>query len=771
MQDTRKIALMTWFGFHNYGTALQVSALYTTLVRLGYYVDVVSYSPKSKYTARPKWEGCLHAIGELTNKAANKLTNLKYTPSERELLFEQYINDALSFTNPCPTMADLEGLNDKYDTFICGSDQIWAPSIFDPHYFLDFAGEDRLKIAYAPSVGLQKIDDSDVARQMAKLCSRLDALSTREESGSKIVSALTGREVATVLDPTLLISQPEWDSIAGTTNIEIDKPYLLAYMLGKNEDHWKKIYALANKLNLKVRIIPVFKADLHRSGCIADPIGPREFISLLAHASYVCTDSFHGVAFSVNLERDFCAFERFKKNDLINQNSRIYNLLNIVGLRDRLVNECSNIERFSEAIDWNDPHRKLVSERNASLKWLKNSLLMKPQVTYNSAKDNIVYNRTLCCGCTACKAICPVGAIEIVLDGEGFYSARVDENICISCGQCRKVCPFVEHSSSKPIEEGTLFSYKCSDAEQLLISSSGGAADAIAKAASAADMAVFGCAFDTQHGGAVSKLIMPGDVKGIGSLAGSKYMQSEVGDALVKAAAYKNSLVITGTPCQVAAARNLLREHENVTYVDFICHGVPSRNLYIRYREWLHEQYGIDLENAKTDFRYKPCGWRERYIYTTDGSHDVCHHQRSDPYFLMFEAMQCYASCCYECPWRATSAADVRIGDYWGPRFKNDRTGVSMILALTNCGSKIVQILKKSGVVARAPISDYINFQQTANKPEPVFRDIIMSKLADPSTNLQTMCEEFAEPVAEERDLVEKLNPLKSLAKKLTERH
>lgn len=615
------------------------------------------------------------------------------------------------------------------------------------------------------------MDDPDVARQMSRLCGRIDALSTREASGSQIVSELTGRDVVTVVDPTLLITRCGWLRVAAESNISPDDgSYLLAYMLGRNESQWRRIYSLGSHLGLPVRVIPVFQRDLRHQGCIEEPIGPSEFVSLIAHASYVCTDSFHGVAFSINLGREFCAFERFKKNDVINQNSRVYNLLDKVGLRTRLVTAGVVDEELVQPISWERPTRKLEAEREASLSWLRTALEMVPESSYTSAQPNIAHDRTLCCGCTACEVTCPVNAITVGLDDEGFWRAHVDEGACVSCGKCCKVCPFVEHATSKAIEEGTLYSYKCADMRQLLSSSSGGAGAAIAQHASDSGCSVLGCAFDAGRGGAVGKLVEPGDADGLASLAGSKYMQSEVGSALAEAVAHEGPLLVTGTPCQVAAARNLLGERDDVTYVDLICHGVPTRLLYERYREWLHDRYDIALESAETVFRYKPRGWRERYIYTTDGIHEACLHQRRDFYFLIFEAGQCYAPCCYECPWRATSVADVRLGDYWGPRFESDETGVSMLLALTDKGCEVVRDLASTGEVHEQPFEDYMHYQQTVNASQPVFRDDVIAMLADSSVGIQRVCDEYAEPMARQRDLHRKVEPLKILAKRMLRR-
>lgn len=764
----KKVALMTWFGYHNYGTALQVTALSHEISSLGYDIEVVDYHPTGKIAARPRWEGNASALGELVAKGMSRLRQRDYAPAARELRFEKFLTENLKFTKFCSTMSDLEALNDRYDTFMCGSDQIWAPSVFDSHYFLDFAGDDRLKVAYAPSVGLPRVDDKDVASRMARLCGRIDALSTREESGSEIVAELTGREVATVIDPTLLVTPAKWRRMAAKVKVAGDRPYLLAYMLGQNETHWKRIYAIARRLGLSVRVVPVFMRDLHREGCIKEPIGPHEFVSLITNASYVCTDSFHGIAFSINLERDFCAFERFKRDDAGSQNSRVYNILNKVGLRDRLVTKDVTDEMLCEQIQWDVPSTKLATERDRSLSWLKQALSREPKSSPRN--DNVLHDRSLCCGCTACACVCPVGAIKVSLDVEGFWRAKVDEDACVSCGKCRKVCPFIEHARSLSIEDGMLYSYKSGDAAQLLVSSSGGAGNAISKAAADAGAAVLGCAFDVSEGGAVGCLVLPGDEEGLASLAGSKYMQSNVGQSLMEAVYHEGPLLITGTPCLVAAARNLLGGRDDVTYVDLICHGVPTRLLYDRYKEWLSFKYEINPKAAHTVFRYKPKGWRERFIYTSDGTHDACLHQRCDPYFLIFEAGQCYAGCCYECPWRATSMADVRLGDYWGPRYKDDGTGVSMLLALTERGRELICRLEQTGSVEKAPLSDYLDYQQTENLPEPVFRIEVLAELSVPEYGIQRVCDKFAEPVAKQRDFYQKLEPIKGVAKRLLER-
>lgn len=53
-------------------------------------------------------------------------------------------------------------------------------------------------------------------------------------------------------------------------------------------------------------------------------------------------------------------------------------------------------------------------------------------------------NKQECCGCSACEAICPVGAIEMILDFEGFFYPNIDESKCSGCCICLKVCALKE---------------------------------------------------------------------------------------------------------------------------------------------------------------------------------------------------------------------------------------------------------------------------------------------------------------------------------------
>lgn len=748
MNNSYKIGIMTWFQYHNYGTALQVTAISNVILKNGYEPFVINYNAQN-IPLTLKAENILKETGAKVIKKLKNRTYRSYSNYEREKMFLSFYDKHLKFTNKCDLLSDLQRLNTKIDAFVCGSDQIWAPSCFDSHYFLDFVSDENKKIAYAPSVGLPSIEDKYIKSQMKQLTKKIGFLSTREESGSKIIADLCDREVKTVLDPTLLLTSNEWKGFYSENSINENKPFLLVYMLGKNEWQWKEIYSIAKKLNLVVRIIPVFEKDLKREGCIKEAIGPEEFLAYVNNADYICTDSFHGLAFSVNFHKQFTVFERFKTNDKINQNSRIYNLLDKFNLRSRLFKNKSAYKMLNEKIDYIAVDKRRNVLVNESMEYLKSALAKATSSAPQVVKNNIHNNNSLCCGCGACKAVCPCEAIEIRLNKEGFYTAFVNDVKCVSCGKCAKICPYMIERDDKLIADSELYSFKSKSNDVLKKSSSGGAAHHIASLLSEKGYAVAGCTFDVESQTAKHIIVEHGHSDELSKLQGSKYMQSNF--SAITEQLYKSDVptVIFGTPCQIAGMRSLLKNKNNIIYVDLICHGVPSYNLFKKYQEYLKEQ-GYDTTNLKIIFRNKEYGWHKRYITLNDGKIEKSFHQNKDPFFLSFEQCFCFSHSCYECPWRDKSVADIRIGDYWGKRFENDEKGVSEVIIISEKGKSIIDDISKKGLaeIRKQDVADYTKYQQTINSSEPVFWNAYIHSMADTNTKMDDILKKYIYPYA-----------------------
>lgn len=499
-------------------------------------------------------------------------------------------------------------------------------------------------------------------------------------------------------------------------------------------------------LDLDVKIIPVFMQDTKRVGCIESPIGSAEFLALFRNAKFVCTDSFHGMIFSIIFHVNFIEFKRFKEDDPRNQNFRIYNLADLLCLHERITDGEISDDVIRSAIDFDAVDRRLKVLREESLCWLKNALDVSAVKERRVFRNHVLQDHELCCGCGACGAVCPVNAVKVSLNHEGFYEACIDESLCIQCGKCKSVCP-LEKCEGVKCSDGSLFSYKDNDKRVLLESSSGGFAYRLGVIANNNGWNVCGCEFDRTEGRAKHIMIEWNNPEEICRLQGSKYMQSSFADMMKLIDGRK--VLVFGTPCYISGVKRIAGENlNNFILVDLICHGVPSEWLYRKYLEYLKESKGLEPEGLNTLFRYKhsPGQWREIYIYNEDfGGKGFAEHQSRDPYFLMFEHMLCYSRLCYECPYRDKSNADIRIGDYWGKRFADDKTGVSMVDVMTEKGRRFLEEcgMESYGEFVPQPMGDYTGCQQMRNFHRPVFYEELIEKLTSPESSLPDIVREY----------------------------
>ena len=153
----KKVALSTWFNYNNYGSILQVTALYKTISDLGYEVDVINYIPHGKQYL-PN-ESNLETLKIMFNEKFGK--NKDYKNNNRvidskikEVLFDNFRNKYLTFTDESNTISELNLLENKYDVFVCGSDQIWSPILFDEKYYFSYIDNKSKIMSYAPSTGV-----------------------------------------------------------------------------------------------------------------------------------------------------------------------------------------------------------------------------------------------------------------------------------------------------------------------------------------------------------------------------------------------------------------------------------------------------------------------------------------------------------------------------------------------------------------------------------------------------------------------------------------
>lgn len=71
-------------------------------------------------------------------------------------------------------------------------------------------------------------------------------------------------------------------------------------------------------------------------------------------------------------------------------------------------------------------------------------------ISISKKKFPILFNnKSECCGCSACFAICPVRAITMSPDEEGFLYPTIDYEKCICCYRCISACAFKVDRSKK----------------------------------------------------------------------------------------------------------------------------------------------------------------------------------------------------------------------------------------------------------------------------------------------------------------------------------
>ncbi len=300
-----------------------------------------------------------------------------------------------------------------------------------------------------------------------------------------------------------------------------------------------------------------------------------------------------------------------------------------------------------------------------------------------------------CTGCMACYHICPVHAIKIDTDINGFYIPKVDGTRCTHCEKCLSLCPQKVRQEEKKTKRAVWLQH--GDPSVLERSSSGGAMYMLSQYVLKQGGIVFGCAFDA----ATKTFICTNtDKVPLEKLMRSKYVESYVGNAFeeVKQALLQGRWVLfCGTPCQVSGLKNYVgKEEQKLILVDFPCGGVPSQEILKRYLEILERKYRSPIVDI--NFRDKYFIWGQYGISMSfeNGKTYRCIAE-ADPYFWAFlYSKASKRSSCLNCSHQKVHCADFVIADFWKYRdFKmvpeDKRKGLSLCLCQTEKSLTILE--------------------------------------------------------------------------------
>jgi len=327
-RDKKKnVALLNLFYTRNYGAILTAYALQTVLLHLDY------------------------------NPCLIKKT---YQLSTKDFLdpFYTFETENLYTTDDILHPVFLNFLNESYDKFIVGSDQVWRFEYTGDDYksyFLSFVAKEKKKIAYAASFGLDHWDGPERIRQeVQEYLKNFTAISVREKNGVNVCRNTFSVEAKALFDPVFLLSQEDWNNILQKTNIDLSSSCVV-YILDRTPETETLLESLSKRFSL-------FNLN--------DKMSVYDFLKSIQTAKQIVTDSFHGLCFSIIFQKDFLC--------LCNENrggDRFTSLLSDLKLMDRLFYKAEDIcwDKLAP-INYTRVNAIIEQKRQEGIAFLKQSL-------------------------------------------------------------------------------------------------------------------------------------------------------------------------------------------------------------------------------------------------------------------------------------------------------------------------------------------------------------------------------------------------------------
>ena len=352
-----RVGTITFHCSYNYGSALQAYALQKQLMLLGHEPHIIHFFSRD-FRA--------YHLVRLHKNIAITIKEIIHLPKsmKRRSAFRTFWKNYFHLTSKYSESSDMSRLNDEFDAFICGSDQIWNLDCTNgiiPPFFLDFAQKTR--IAYAPSLAHNSFSVSYNTEELKRLIDRFHALSVREKESIRFFENYTKNEVTWVVDPVLLLERKHFEEIMHPVNINED--FLFLYELENgNQQLWDYAKELSEKKNLKIVYFSSEDKKV-RNGINCYSVSPSQWLWLMKHAYCVLSNSFHATAFSIIFEKPFVTFDTEKSS------ARMKNLIDVCGLNGRIYSPKLDVD---ENIDFQSAKQQLQQFVESSRQYLKNAL-------------------------------------------------------------------------------------------------------------------------------------------------------------------------------------------------------------------------------------------------------------------------------------------------------------------------------------------------------------------------------------------------------------
>lgn len=303
-----------------------------------------------------------------------------------------------------------------------------------------------------------------------------------------------------------------------------------------------------------------------------------------------------------------------------------------------------------------------------------------------------------CYGCGLCEEMCPVHAITMQENNDGFRIPVVNHDACIKCRKCEKFCIRLQGHQGIPLESSQLQACWQKDRDSRLKSTSGGVFFCVARAfIEKWHGVVCGCVWNKHM---EAEIVAVESIADLEKMRGSKYVQATIRcyGQIKEYLKQGRKVLFSGTPCQVGAIQRLFPNNEHLYTIALFCELVPSPKVWRIYVSELEKRARSTMINA---FHRKKSlyGWllpESEYIFA-NGKKISTLACSLDPYVSNTLLGFFTRNSCIHCGYKGdNSSADIMVGDYWGlPKSILKRTGnagCSVICVNTAAGRVLVQL-------------------------------------------------------------------------------
>lgn len=357
MDNKKKIGILTLHRALNFGAVWQCYALQRACESLGHKVETIDYNPFGHHTV--KWA--------IRHRPLVAYSYLMYM-----WRLSRFVLTRLNLTGHTESHEWIKNHPPQDNIYIVGSDTVWSNSLVGEHlksFLLDFAPSNVRRISYAASTGGNPLELNE--EELAEL-RKFSAISVREKQVVPNIQEKVDVPVVDVCDPTLLLMQDDYAQLEQRPRW-LPKHYIVHSDMARDVFCADAARQISKQLNIPIlNLAGIYKSWARRNYLAPTP---EQWLYIIHYADFVCTNSFHGVAFSIIYNRPFicCAA---KTGGRAKANGRVLNLLEQTGFSHRYVSELSQIstELIHDTTDIERSAAKVEKYRNRSLQWLKNAI-------------------------------------------------------------------------------------------------------------------------------------------------------------------------------------------------------------------------------------------------------------------------------------------------------------------------------------------------------------------------------------------------------------